>query len=258
MITKNKIYKLIFLVCYLFLALTFVLIFKPIYIVSILIVLGIPSTINFLWLKSSRWPVFIFSLLAVLLFAPPVELMARLANVWDVQSIFYRPFGLIPLENMLFAFLNFFWGLSFYKYFAEDNKPSFVSKRFKYLIGLYLIFDILVFSLYYYNSALDGAGYFTIALIILIIPGILLFINNPGLIKKTISTTIFFAILFFAYEIVSLKIGSWFWPGNYWLNLNILGQSLPLDDIIIWYFMSTPVLIYGYKFFMDNKNDKIL
>lgn len=255
---KDKIYKLIFLIGYLFVALTLVLVFRPIYIVSIVIVLGIPSIINFLWLKGSRWPVFIFSLLSVLLFAPPVELMARLANVWDVQSIFYRPFGLIPIENMVFAFLNFFWGLSFYKYFTEDNEPSFISKRFKYLISLYLIFDILVFSLYHYNPVLVGAGYFTIAIIILIIPGILLFINNPGLLKNTLGTTIFFAILFFAYELVSLKIDSWFWPGNYWLNLNILGQVMPLDDIVIWYFMSTPVLIYGYKFFMDNKNNKIL
>lgn len=256
--TKNKTDKLIFLIIYLFLALAIVLIFKPIYIVSITIVLGIPSIINFFWLKNSRWPIFIFSLLSVLLFAPPVELMARLANVWDVQSIFYRPFSLIPIENMIFAFLNFFWGLSFYKYFTEDDKPSPVSKRFKYLIGLYIVFDILVYSLYFYNPALVGAGYFTIALIILIIPGILLFTSNPKLLKKTIGTTVFFAVLFFAYELVSLMIGSWFWPGNYWLNLNIFGQRLPLDDIIIWYFMSTPVLIYGYKFFIDNETGPIL
>jgi hypothetical protein len=51
-----------------------------------------------------------------------------------------------------------------------------------------------------------------------------------------------------------LKIGSWFWPGEYLLNLNIFGLKMPLDDIIIWYFLSTPVLIAGYEYFVnDNK-----
>ena len=253
--TKNKLHKLLFVSIYLLLALRLVLFWKPIYIISIIIVLVIPSCINFLWLKNSRWPVFIFSLVSALLFAPPVELMARIVNVWDVQSIFYRPFGLVPIENMFFAFLNFFWVLSFYKYFIENDQTSIISKNFKYLIILYIIFDTLIYGLFFYNSTLVGANYFTIAAIILIIPGVLLFSKNPTLIKKTLIPTIFFAILFFIYEIISLKIGSWFWPGTYLLNLNIFGQKMPLDDIIIWYLMSTPVLIYGYKFFIDdNKN----
>lgn len=249
---KDKLHKLIFLSLYLILALGLVLILKPIYIISITIVLAIPTLINFSWLKKSRWPVFLFSILSAILFAPPVELMARIVNVWDVQSIFYRPFGLIPIENMIFAFLNFLWALSFYKYFIENDKATVINKRFKYLVSLYIVFDILIFGLYFYNPILVGANYFLIALIILIIPGLLLFIKNPKIFKKTISTTIFFAILFFLYELVSLKIGSWFWPGNYWLTLHILGQNMPLDDIIIWYFMSTPVLIAGYEFFIDD------
>jgi len=251
--TKNKLNKLIFLSVYLILALSFVLIFKPLYIVSIIVVLAVPSTINFLWLKNSRLQIFIFSFLSGILFAPPVELMARLLNVWDVQSIFYRPFGLIPIENMVFAFLNFFWALSFYKYFVDGDRPSVINKRFKYLVGLYIIFDILIFGLYFYNPSLVGANYFFIALIILVIPGILLFAKNTKLLKKTITTTLFFAVTFFAYELVSLKIGSWFWPANnYLVSLTIFGQKMPLDDIIIWYFMSTPVLIYGYEFFIDD------
>jgi len=215
--------------------------------------MAVPSLINFFWLKNSRRPILIFSLVSTLLFAPPVELMARLANVWDVQSAFFRPLGLIPLENMLFAFLNIFWVLSFYKYFVDGDKPCLISRNFKYLIALFAFFDALVFGLYFYDKALAAADYFTIALIILIIPGILLFAKNRVLLKKTWLPTIFFACLFFAYELISLKIGSWFWPGKYFLSLHIFGQAMPLDDIIIWYFLSTPVLIGGYDFFMDNK-----
>lgn len=251
---KNKLSKIIFLCLYLIIALLSVLIFKPLYIISITIVLVVPSIINFIWLKNSRCQILCFSFFSALLFAPPVELMARLANVWDVQSIFFRPFGLIPIENMIFAFLNFFWVLCFYKYFIDDDRPPVFNKNFKYLIALYLFFDLLVYSIFYYKPSLASANYIVIAIITLVIPGSVLFYYNRQLLRKTFWPTIFFAVTFFLYELVSLKIGSWFWPGEYLLNLNIFGLKMPLDDIIIWYFLSTPVLIAGYEYFVnDNK-----
>lgn len=248
---KKKI-RLASLALYIILALIFVLIIKPVYILSIIIVLLPPSLINFFWLRNSRGKILVFSLLSALLFAPPVELMARLMNVWDVASIFERPFGLIPLENMLFAFLNFFWVLCFYEYFIDKDRKETANQKFKYLIALYLVFASLVYSLFFYNRQLVASNYATIAVIILIVPGILIFWQNPKLLKKTILPTIFFALVFFFYELVSLRLGSWFWPGNYLLPIKVEGQVFPLDDIIIWYFLSTPVLIGGYEFFVDN------
>ncbi len=248
----NKKSKLIFLVVYVLAACFLLWFWQPVYIISIFVVLVPPAIINFLWLKESRKKVLIFSLAATLLFAPPVELMARLLNVWDVQSIFPRPFGLIPLENMLFAFLNFFWVLSFYEYFINHDSAAKINKRFRYLILLYILFSSSVFSLYSYNHSLVGAQYYVIALIVLVLPGILIFANNRKLLKKTIWPTLFFAVILFVYELVSLKIGSWFWPGQYLLSFKIFGAVFPLDDVIIWYFLSTPVLIGGYEYFADD------
>jgi hypothetical protein len=95
-------------------------------------------------------------------------------------------------------------------------------------------------------------NYFTIATIILIIPSAILFGKKPQLLKKTILPTLFFAIVFFIYEIVSLKIGSWWLPGEYLKKFIIFGKVLPLDEIIIWYFLSTITLIGGYEFFADD------
>jgi hypothetical protein len=52
--------------------------------------------------------------------------------------------------------------------------------------------------------------------------------------------------------VVSLKIGSWWWPGEYIKTFIIFGKVFPLDDIIIWYLLSTITLIGGYEFFADN------
>jgi hypothetical protein len=85
------------------------------------------------------------------------------------------------------------------------------------------------------------------------LPGVILFYFRPKLLKKVWLPTVFFALVFFVYEVVSLLVGSWWWPGNYLLSISILGHTFPLDDVIIWYILSTPVLIAGYEFFADDK-----
>jgi len=87
---------------------------------------------------------------------------------------------------------------------------------------------------------------------VLIVPSAIIFIENPGLLKKTVVPTVFFAAVFFIYEIVSLKIGSWWWPGTYLLTFQLDGKVFPLDDVLIWYCLSTPALIGGYEFFADD------
>jgi hypothetical protein len=243
--------KLIGLFVYVLIACLIVYITKIPYLFSILLVLVPPSIVNFLWLKKSRKKVLIFSIVSTFLFAFAIELSSRLANTWDVQSTLPRILGLIPLENMLFAFLNIFWVLSFYEYFVERETKK-ISKKFKYLVIIFILFSLIIFSIYLYNPKLIAMNYFTMATIILIIPSIILFSHNPHLIKKTILPTIFFALVFFIYEIVSLKIGSWWWPGKYLVEFTMFGKVFPLDDVIIWYFLSTITLIGGYDFFADN------
>jgi len=249
---KEKKRKLIFLLAYVLSACLAVYVVRPYYFYSILIVLAPPSIANFLWLKNSKWKILAFSLLTLLLFAPPVELATRLADVWDVQSIFPRPFGLIPFENMLFAFLNFFWGLSFYVYFSGKDSNNSLSPRMNYLIILYLIFFLIVFGFYFLDKNIITTNYFAMAVPILIVPAIFIFGKYPELIKKTFFTTIFFATVFFVYEMVSLQIESWWWPGEYLYSFNVNGKTFPIDDVIIWYFLSTPVLIGGYEFFANG------
>jgi hypothetical protein len=244
--------KLIGLFVYVLIACLIVYITKLTYFLSIILVLIPPSIANFLWLKKSRKKIFIFSIISTFLFAFAIELSSRLANTWDVQSILPRILGLIPLENMLFAFLNIFWVLSFYEYFVDEDTTKKISGKFKYLVILFCLFSLIIFSLYFYNPSIVEMNYFTTAIIILIIPSIILFYKKPILLKKTILPTLFFAIIFFIYEIVSIKIGSWWWPGEYLKTFVIFGKVFPLDDIIIWYFLSTITLIGGYEFFADD------
>ncbi|MCX6795314.1 MAG: hypothetical protein NT165_01095 [Candidatus Falkowbacteria bacterium] len=249
---QKKLRRLLMLVVYIILSCLFVYIFKPVYLLSILIVLLPPSLANFFWLKKSRGKILWFSLLTTLIFAPPVELTARLANAWDVQSILPRILGIAPTENLLFAFFNFFWVLCFYEYFSDGDTSAKISPRLRWLVLGYCLLAATIFSLFFINQELMALNYATLAVIILLVPGIIIFSLKPLLLKKIGLTTIFFALLFFMYEVVSMLIGSWWWPGNYLLPIKIFGLIFPLDDVIIWYLISTPVLIGGYEFFVDD------
>lgn len=251
-LNKKKRQRLLFLTAYILLACLLVYFLKPVYLLSIIIVLVPPAVINFLWLKKSRFKILLFSVLTTILFAPPVELAARLADAWDVQSILPRLFGIAPLENILFAFLNFFWVLVFYEYFVDKDLRRKISRRLRLIVLGYLLLFLLVFTIFFIAPNLLAVNYALLAIIILIIPGIVMFWFNPKLLKKTWLPTIFFAFVFFVYEVVSLLIGSWWWPGEYLLPVSLLGRVFPLDDVIIWYLLSTPVLIAGYEFFVDD------
>ena len=251
-IKKIRRLRLIGLFIYVIIACLIVYLTKLTYLFSILVVLVPPSIVNFLWLKNSRKKVFIFSLVSTFLFAFAIELSSRLANTWDVQSTLPRILGLIPLENMLFAFLNIFWVLSFYEYFVDKDTTARISNKFKYLVILFCLFSLIIFGFYLYNIANIKMNYFTTALIILICPSIIIFGMKPKLLKKTILPVLFFAVVFFVYEVVSLKIGSWWWPGKYFMTFTIFGKVFPLDDVIIWYFLSTITLIGGYELFADD------
>lgn len=249
-IDKRK--RIFLLLLYTIISCIIIYFLKSSYLVSILVVLAIPASINFLWLKNSRKKILIFSISATFLFAFAVELSSRLANSWDVQSTLPRMFGILPLENIIFAFINFFWVLTFYEYFIDNDLKMKIPSKFKYLVAIFSIFSLIIFILYFYNSKLVKMNYFVIAIITLLIPSIIIFSKNLQLIKKTFIPVLFFAVVFFIYESVSLLNGNWWWPGEYLFSINFIGKTFPLDDIIIWYFLSTISLIGGYEFFMDD------
>ena len=250
-LSKNKKYKLLVIFLYVLIACLVVFLTKPVYILSIIIVLVPPALVNFLWLKKSKKKILVFSIVSTILFAFAAELSSRLANSWDVQSVLPRIFGILPLENILFAFLNIFWVLSFYEYFIDRDTSSKMSKKFKYLILILSLFSLSIFILFF-NGIDISMNYYFLAIITLLIPSVIIFSKKSSLLKKLILPVLFFAIIFFIYELVALKIGNWWWPGEYLLPVNFLGQTFPIDDVIIWYFLSTIACIGGYEFFMDD------
>ena len=222
------------------------------YFTNILVVYFQATFLTLYWAKNTRWKILKFALIATILFAIPVEIIARLANAWDVQSIFPRILGIAPVENLIYAFINFLWPIAFYENFIDKDSGKKINKKMKILITFFIILSIGTYSLFLINKGLITWDYWKIGLFILIIPAILIFKKNKNLLKKTIFTTLFFAVIFFIHELISMYMGHWWWPGEYIFTFNIFGKVFPLDDIVIWYLLSTPVLIGNYEFFADD------
>ena len=154
---------------------------------------------------------------------------------------------------MLFAFFNFMWVFSFYEYFVDRDYHKKISHKFKLLTTIYVLVATIIYAIFFVDKDLVTLNYFSIAIPLLVIPAILIFWHKPFLIKKVIFCRLCFSPLYFSnYEIISLIVGSWWWPGEYIFKTTIFGKIFPIDDVIIWYFLSTPVLIGGYEFFADN------
>ncbi len=252
-LARHRILRMGCLLAYVLAASLFVLVYRPTYLLSIAIVLIPPAAANWIWLRAARRKVLLFSLVTTVLFAPPVELASRAADAWNVQSVLPRPFGLMPLENILFAFLNFFWVLSFYAYFEDRDEGTPLPRRFRHLLALYLLLDAVVFGLYAIKPALIATDYALAAVPILVIPSLLIYWNRPDWLRRAWRPTAFFAVVFFVYETVSLCVGSWWWPGHYLWPTRLCGTTFPIDDVIIWYGLSTPALIGGYEWFAGGR-----
>jgi len=249
---RSNIFRIIALLIYVVLSSVATLFLKLNYFFSLLLVIGIPSIVNFFWLKRSRKKVFVFSIISLFLFAIPVELTCRLTNTWDTQTIFPRLFGIIPIENLIFAFLNFLWVLSFYEYFIDKDTQSKIPSKFMILVSIYLVAFFIVMITYSINPLTVSFSYSTMALIVLIIPEFILFIFHPHVLKKIILPLLVFAFIFFIYEVSALQAGNWWWPGEYLYTIDMFGKKFPLDDVVFWYILSTPALIIGYETFEDD------
>lgn len=238
---------------YLVMAWLFLIFYQPVYLLSIFIVLAVPAVVVWWPLKNSRWRILWFSLVSLFLFAPPVELMARLGDSWDVASVLPRLWGTAPIENLIFAFFNFLLGLSLYELIAAGDRPGKLSRRFYSLVGLYGFFFALVLIFFKIRPEWVTMDYYQLAILVILIPLAFFVWWWPVLIKQATLTTLILGLIFFVYEIVALQLGYWWWPGRYLWPITIWGKVFPFDDVVFWYLLSTPALIGGYEFFVKGR-----
>lgn len=166
----------------------------------------------------------------------------------------YRIFGFLPVEEPVWFF---FWALFiivFYEHFFEREKKGIISKRFRYLaipISIVLIFVLSVFvikgNVFHFRYA-----YFFTALPA-IIPVAWVIKWYPKLAVKFFKTSSFFFVMFLIYELTAVKLGQWYFPGEYIGWVELMGLRFPIEELLVWMTIGSYVVLAIYEGFVDDE-----
>ena len=178
-------------------------------------------------------------------------------NAWNEvtsQLVFnYRIFGFWPADEPIWFILWALFIIVFYEHFYEKDRKDKLSKKYKYILTPALIVLFLVLTTAFFNKKLllFPYTYFILALPTLI-PIVYVLEKRPNLIIKFIKTSIFFFMLYLVYELTAVKLGQWYFPGEYIGQVKLLGIQFPFEELFFWMTLSSFAVLSIYEGFVDN------
>jgi len=179
-------------------------------------------------------------------------------KAWDElssQLVFnYRIFGFWPMDEPIWFILWVLFILTFYEHFYDREKSDYVSGRFKYVIVPTFLILFIVLTLFAIKQDILRLPY---AYFILALPSIIPVVYvakiDPYLLVKFVKAGGFFFILYLIYEITALKLGQWYFPGEYIGFVKLAGVQFPFEELLFWIILSSTAILSLYEGFVDNE-----
>ncbi len=181
--------------------------------------------------------------------------LAHLDGSWYNPSIFPRIFGTYPFEDFVWAFMYFYYLLSFYEYFYEKEKllkfPKHFQKSFKILLLIAIVFSIGVY--FSHNTIIIPYFYaFQLLIFFVLLPWLILS-KHQSLIIKSIKVAIFFLAPHFIGEYIAAVNHNWWFPGHHFIGyISALGITIPIEEFL-WLLLVVPAAIAYYEFLADDE-----
>lgn len=253
----SKTYDLVLLIILPIISLFISLVFKVNFLISILLVFGIPSVyLTFRTKRSIKKPA-IFPIIFVPL-GIVVDCLVHLDKSWYIpETVFsFRIFNILPLENIIWGYFLGYFIVIFYEYFIDKEKDTPFDKKTIILLSFSFL-SLLIFLIFFYTNfiVLHISFFYLIVGIILILLPIILFLSFfPKLILKFILAGAYFSSLLLLFEIISLKLGFWVFPGeNFVFWVKIFGQRFPFEELFFWIILIPITALCYYEFFADDR-----
>jgi len=237
--------------------------------VSTLLLFGVPSLYLAFRHKTALKKTFLFALLCSIPLTFMVEYLIVQDKCWYiVNSIFsFRIFDIIVIEQFVWGFLWIFYIVIFYEYFLDKQERrsifSFflktnvaITKRMEYFaLSLFTILLFFIFFAIFSPTFLKiNYSYLALATILIIIPLSIFLFKFPNFIIRFSKITIYFFLLALVVEYVGLKLNHWIFPGTHYLGImNFFGYSIPYEEALIYFVLSTPAVLSYYEFFDDDR-----
>ena len=249
------------------------LLLKANFFISTLLLFGLPSLFlsykNFKAIKKTA----IFSFLITVPFTLLFDYLISVDRGWHIVSTVFnfRLFGIVALEQFIWAFLWVYQIIVFYEYFLDQQKTAnpltfllkIFSKKTWAVTKRMEVFSIVIFAglLGFISFVLInpvfikvGYAYFWLGLIFGVVPLSIFLIKFPNFWKKFIIVTVYFFFMAIIVEFIGLKLNHWAFPGNHYIGvMNFFGFRIPLEEIILYFFISTPAILSYYEFLDDDR-----
>lgn len=220
-----------------------------------LVFFGVPLLYLLTKLKHVKTNVFIASFFFCVGFLAIIYYLAIQDNTWVVPSIFpIKIFGVISIEDYLFAYLEFCLILLFYRYTVKaDEQKKEVNIVLIALVNLISLFAFVFIRILWPQTLIVPYFYFWGGLTFAFIPLVLFFLKNPPKIKPFFSIVPYFFVLSFIFELTALYLGHWSFPGSHYIGLiSLWGMRFPVEELIFWMILSPPACLAWYSFFETN------
>jgi hypothetical protein len=218
-----------------------------------MLIVYLPTALYTLWqLQHSRKKIMLFSAVSTIVFAVAFEMLAAQFNLWVSVGSIYKLLG-VNVENLLFFLLHMIIILGSYELFVDGDKQQSRNKHLPLLLFGYLLFSLVVIALNQ-NWLWLPVNYLNFGLVTIFIPMLVLMIVEKTILRRVLLISFIWLIPILVNEIVMVNLGYITYTGSYFHVLELFGASVPIEELMFWVVFSTPVLLLGYEYFVDDGN----
>lgn len=179
-------------------------------------------------------------------------------NAWHVPTVFpFRLFGAVPVEDLVWGVLSLYVIVIYFEHFFDKGKHTVRDPYLKYLAYIVGIASLVFTTIIVMRPELLRIPYVYLVLGILtgIAPIAAILRVHHSIVIRFLKTMPYFVGLFFVNELTALMLGHWSFPGNHFIGwVTILGQSLPLEELVLFVALWPAVAVTYFVFFDDRKH----
>jgi hypothetical protein len=233
------------------------LIFKPNFFTLNLLFFG-PLAVWLSFLESKKIKkIFLFSLISIPL-GIFIDYVGVASRSWIVpKTIFsFRLFRMIPIEDLIWAFLIAYTIIIFYEHFLDKGQEKPINKKIRYLLWLVsvLLASFLIILCLAPGILAIKYAYLWLGVIFVLIPPVVFLLSFPKLFSKFAKTAVYFFLFNFLFEFAVLKLGYWQFPGKNFIGwVDFLGYRFPFEEFFFLILIGAFTVLTYYEFFADDK-----
>lgn len=236
-----------------FIASTFlILILKLNHLASTFLYLSVPAIYLLIRYEKIRKKILIFVLPLGLVTSLLIEYVAEYNKAWITSSSTLKFLTYVPLESIIWAISYTAIVLCVYKIFL-DFKHHPAAKAYNYNWLLIILFISLIMLGVWVFLSPPEVNYAYAKVFGL--PAVIIFFyaihKNPNVVPKILELSIIFLMFSIIYEIIALKLGFWWFPGQYYSFVNIAGVNIPIEEFVLWIALGAPGVAAAFEIFNE-------